>query len=191
MSALAASAALFASTNVDDLILLIALFAQPLPSTRAIVGGQFLGIGALYGASVVGAISAYALPLPVIGLLGVVPIALGLRGLWLLRVRGDGEHAVLAPTGWLQVAAITVANGGDNIATYTPWFAAVPAREIFIAGVVFAALTALWCALARTLVAHPSAGAPLRRHGPWLAPVALVLVGAAVLVKTGAPSLLG
>ena len=52
------SAAVFVSTNIDDIFLLAAFFADPPPRARAIVAGQFLGIGVLVLGSVLATSSA-------------------------------------------------------------------------------------------------------------------------------------
>ncbi len=62
MEALVSSALLgvlvFASTNIDDIFILAAFYADPKIARRSIVIGQFLGIGALVLASAAAAILA-------------------------------------------------------------------------------------------------------------------------------------
>ena len=74
----------FAVTNVDDLVVLAALFVtvgRGRPSVRQIVIGQYLGIGVLVAISVLVAVGLAGVPERWIGMLGLVPLALGLRGL--------------------------------------------------------------------------------------------------------------
>lgn len=68
----------FASTNIDDIFLLAAFFADPRLRHRSIVFGQYLGIGALVLASALAALLALTLPDGWIALLGIVPLLLGL-----------------------------------------------------------------------------------------------------------------
>jgi len=79
------------STNVDEIFLLAAFFADPRIRARAVVAGQFLGMGALVAASAAAAWASLAVPAGYPALLGVVPLALGLRGLWALRRGGDDD----------------------------------------------------------------------------------------------------
>src|ERR1700754_4142951 len=65
----------FASTNVDDIFLLSAFFADSHLMTRNVVAGQFLGIAALVLASAAAALAALAVPAGWTALLGVVPLA--------------------------------------------------------------------------------------------------------------------
>ncbi|MFN0242684.1 MAG: cadmium resistance transporter, partial [Planctomycetota bacterium] len=135
---LAVSAAVFASTNVDDLFLLAAFFADPRLRPRAIVAGQFLGIGALTAASAVAALAALTVPDGYVALLGVVPLALGVKKLVELR-RGDRHEnddlaqraATSSASQILAVAGVTIANGGDNLGVYIPLFAREPAQIPF------------------------------------------------------------
>jgi cadmium resistance protein CadD (predicted permease) len=72
---------LFASTNVDDLVLLAAFFSDPHLRARSVVAGQFLGIGALVSFSAAAALAVMTVPEGYVAFLGVVPLTLGLRGL--------------------------------------------------------------------------------------------------------------
>lgn len=92
----------------------------------------------------------------------------------------------------MTVAAVTVANGGDNIAVYAPLFAGMTRTAWPLLGVVFAVLTALWCAVGLLLVRHPTLGPPLRRVARPVLPWVLVALGLYILLSSGLPrALLG
>ncbi len=175
---------LFVATNLDDAFLLVGWFARGRPSGRQVVIGQYLGIGLLtvvsivLGAAVVAAASGW------VRYLGLLPLAIGLRGLVSIA-RGDdeeGESEAPAAKGIVAVATVTIASGADNVGVYTPVFAAFDAGQLAVTALVFLILTGLWCLGARALVDHPRYGAPLRHHGPLIASLALVVVGVAVLL---------
>src|SRR5688572_980443 len=71
----------FATTNIDDILLLAAFFADRTMRPAAVVVGQFVGIAALTFASAVAALLALTVPDGWIALLGIAPLALGIRGL--------------------------------------------------------------------------------------------------------------
>jgi len=172
--------AAFAATNLDGLLLAAALFADPRYRGRDVTLGTFLGIAALYAASVAASLVSLVIPAGYIALLGLVPLALGVKQLL------ERSEAVDAPpaggrTGLLGVAAINVAMGGDNVGVYTPLFAAASAPAIALYGAVFACLTAAMCLAARRLVRHPAWGAPIRRHGRRVMPFVLIALGAWIL----------
>jgi cadmium resistance protein CadD (predicted permease) len=170
----------FAATNVDDLFLLVAWFAAGRLRSAAIVAGQLLGIGALFGASLVASMLAWVVPAYLLVWIGVLPILFGLS---MLLNRDEAERPVPPAAGVLAVASVTVANGGDNLGVYIPLFATSSGAEIAAMGATFAAMTVLWCLAARWLVRHPAAGAPVRRHGPRAVPWVLIAIGLWILVR--------
>ncbi|MEY4640455.1 MAG: hypothetical protein RLZZ227_449 [Pseudomonadota bacterium] len=183
----------FVATDIDDLLLLAAFFASARLSPRSIVIGQFAGIALLVLVSTLAALLAVSIPPGWIALLGLVPLGMGLAGLHNLRdgaVDDDdideaqqaeqrAEHNLHSQV--LAVATVTVANGGDNLGAYIPLFARSP-ELIAVFSIVFAAMTALWCALGYWLVRHPLAGAAARRYGHVLLPIVLVGLGCLILV---------
>jgi len=175
-----AGAAAFAATNLDGLFLIAALLSDRSFRVRDVVLGTYAGIGALYGVSAVASLVSLVVPASTIALLGLVPLAIGVKQLW----QGAPESGENLPArhGVLAVAGINVAFGGDNVAVYTPVFAASPGEAIALYGVVFAVLTGLWCYAAHRLVNHPSLGAALRRYGPRVVPWVLIALGAWILL---------
>jgi cadmium resistance protein CadD (predicted permease) len=178
---------LFASTNIDDIFLLMAFFADPRLRGKAVVFGQFIGIASLIGLSLLGAAGALFFSHRVVALLGLVPLILGIRSLVSREGASsveDEEFPVDVPGTYyaqvLSVAGVTFANGGDNLAVYIPVFAddfsLIP---IFI--VVFALMTALWCVLARYFVTHPRLVGPMRKLSPRLLPYVLIVLGVWIL----------
>ena len=168
----------FASTNVDDVLLLSAFFAQPRRRTASIVTGQFLGIGALTAVSGGAALAALVIPREWTALIGVVPLVLGIRQL----IGYPNEEGARAASGSdvLTVAAVTVANGGDNLGVYIPLFASQPAAiPLFVT--VFAVGTAALCALGYALVSHPTVAATFQRYAHRALPWVLIALGLYVL----------
>jgi cadmium resistance protein CadD (predicted permease) len=172
--------ALFAVTNIDDLLVLVGLFSSGRLRAAQIAIGQFLGIALLVAASVAAARLAVAIEARYVALIGVVPIALGIRHLFGARrdVEAQTESKARSIAGVLGVAATTIANGGDNLGVYTPVFATMATRGLALTCAVFAAMVALWLLAARWLVAHPLTGAWLRRASPIGTPLVLIVLGA-------------
>jgi cadmium resistance protein CadD (predicted permease) len=175
---------LFASTNIDDLVVLIGFFTDRRLRTRDIVAGQFAGMSALFLSSASGSLLSLVTPKAFLGLLGILPIVIGIRKLSNLR------HDATEPENTRQrsvvgVALVTIANGGDNLGIYIPAFAVHSGAEIGVIAVVFVAMTALWCLLAHWMVNHRRFGAPLRRYGHILAPLVLIGLGIAIIYKAG------
>jgi cadmium resistance protein CadD (predicted permease) len=187
---------LFISTDLDDVLVLLGFFADPRFRIRQIVAGQFIGIAMLYAVSVAGFRLSLIMPRALVGLLGLVPIMLGLKSAWELRIfpdpsarlsghRSAAEHANVA-----AVIAMTVANGGDNVSVYIPFFAMRSTADIAIIGGVFAIMTALWLKLAHWLTQHRTIGAPVRRYTRLLIPFVYIALGVFILWQSGTLSLL-
>lgn len=71
--------AVFVATNLDDFALLTLLFATLGARSRTVVVGQFLGSAILVAISAIGAVGLVVVAARWVGLLGVIPVVLGLR----------------------------------------------------------------------------------------------------------------
>lgn len=178
---------LFASTNIDDIFLLMAFFADNRLRGKAVVFGQFVGIASLIGVSLLGAAGALFFSHKMVALLGFVPLILGIRALISREGASSAHDEELlgdAPGKFymqvLSVAGVTFANGGDNLAVYIPVFAE-DFSLVPILAVVFVVMTALWCVLARYFVTHPRLVEPMRKLSPRLLPYVLIILGVWIL----------
>jgi cadmium resistance protein CadD (predicted permease) len=182
----------FATTNIDDALVLLSFFADKNFSARDVVIGQYAGMGTLYMVSAIASLISLIIPATYIGLLGLVPITIGTRKLWNLRrdqreAKFQSTSATGAPIRSLAVAAVTIANGGDNIAVYTALFASRSRFDIVTIGILFIFMTGLWCLAAHWLVNHRALGVPIRHHAQQLVPFVFIGLGILILVRTGTP----
>lgn len=181
----------FAATNIDDILLLSAFFADASMRPRAVVIGQFAGIGVLTAVSIAAALFSLVVPEGWIGLLGLIPLALGIRGLQALwRTRRDGVDAddqvetdgitTHSTRQWIAVASVTIANGGDNLGVYIPLFSQqLSWTPVYV--VVFTVMTALWCWAGFWVVHHGRIGALIRQYGHGALPFVLIGLGIYIL----------
>jgi cadmium resistance protein CadD (predicted permease) len=184
---------LFAVTNIDDSLVLTLFFAQGAwhpGSTRRIVLGQYLGFAAILAVAGTAALGATLLPRSAVPYLGLLPLTLGLkaaRHTW--RHRGE-KRAEAAPSdsgpGVLEVAAVTFANGGDNIGVYVPVFATAGLGATTVYVVVFLILLAALIAAGRYLATRPMIATALSRWGHILLPVVLIGIGLLILIEGNA-----
>ncbi|MGH8663471.1 MAG: cadmium resistance transporter [Burkholderiales bacterium] len=195
------AALVYASTDIDDLLLLAVFFADPRMRAGAIVAGRLLGTAALALVSGAAGMLALAVPADWIALLGLVPLVLGLRLLpALVRKNSEEDGTEEGISGSLKdkpdsgfaaqalaVAGVTLANGGDNLGVYIPLFASTPsAIAIYVA--VFVVMTLVWCALGYLVVNNPLIGSRTRRYGHVLLPPVLIALG--LIILSGALPLL-
>ncbi|MGC4854828.1 cadmium resistance transporter [Micromonospora sp. DT4] len=181
----AGAAVVFGATDIDDIVILTLFFVAARttgrPRTWQIVTGQYLGIGALAVASAVVAAGLLVVPDPWTGLLGLLPIALGVRALW----HSDDDEPATVVTGTLGVAGVTIANGADNVAVYVPVFRALGPGDSAVFLLVFVLLVGLWCAAAAWLGGHRRVVRLVERAGHWLVPAIFVGIGVVILVGSG------
>lgn len=188
-----AAIGLFAATNIDDIVVLTVLF---LASARGalpvwkVVAGQYLGFAVLVAISIVAAAGLTIIPDAWVGLLGLIPLAIGLYGLIrTLRKRGDDDddddESSVSAVGLLGVAGITIANGADNISLYTPVFRTSPIADTVVTIVVFFVLVAVWCLVARIVGTNKTLTELLEKVEHWLVPAVFIGLGLFIMIESG------
>ncbi|MEG4290111.1 cadmium resistance transporter [Microcoleus sp. C2C3] len=198
LTAISTGMTAFTATNLDDILILLLFFSQvnAVFRRRHIVFGQYLGFTALVFASLPGFFGRLIFPPDWIGMLGLLPIAIGLSRL--LNPETDDSEAeaeleqsensffssFLSPQTY-SVAAVTVANGGDNIGIYVPLFASNTLDSLAVILAVFFAMVGVWCYAAYRLIQMRAIADTLTRYGNQLVPFVLIGLGIAILVKSG------
>ena len=182
----------FVSTNIDDLFILVTFLADRHFTVRDVVIGQYAGMGALYAISSIAALISLVLPAAYVGLLGLVPLAIGINKLRCLFGHDQKENLSISDAKShrvLTVASVTIANGGDNIAVYTALFASHGISDRLTIGIMSAVMTGVWCLAANWLVNHRRLRSPIRRQAHRIVPFVLIGLGVLILIRTGAFSL--
>ncbi len=185
----------FTATNLDDILILMLFFSQvnALFRKRHIIAGQYLGFAALVLASLPSFFGSLLLPRPWVGLLGLVPIAIGLSRLLNVKNDTDSETTLETQPTWFNslispqaygVAAVTFANGGDNIGIYMPLFANCTWQNLGVILGVFFSMVAIWCFAAYKLTQVPAIADNLTRYGSYLVPFVLISLGVLILIDS-------
>lgn len=192
----------FSATNIDDLAILMVFFSQVNATFRRrhIIVGQYLGFAALVIASLPGFFGGLIIPRTWIGLLGLIPIAIGLN-----RLLDPEEDTASAEAEMIQadsspmnsllnaqvynVAAITLANGSDNIGVYAPLFASSSWWSLLVILSVFFLLLGVWCYAAYKLSRQPVIAHVLTHYGNVLVPFVLIALGVFIVLESRALSL--
>jgi cadmium resistance protein CadD (predicted permease) len=189
-SVVGTAAGAFVGTNIDDfVVLLLLVLGMPLDGIRRwqIVIGQYLGFSVLFVISACGALALHAVSESWAGLLAIVPLALGVRGLIQAWRAPDatGRAPILAGT-VVKVAIVTVANGGDNVSVYAVLFRQLSPAGTAVTILVFLAMLGALCALALVIGQHARVVPGIVRGNKWLTPSVYVIIGVVLLIRTGA-----
>lgn len=188
---LATAVGLFAGTNLDDIVVLAVLFvssrAGGVPQPWQIWAGQSAGFAVLLVVSVIAALGLTVVPDAWVGLLGLIPVTLGARGLLrAVRAHGAGEQVSAAPaSGLWSVAVLTIGNSADNLAVYPPVFRTVGPGSAALTIVVFAAGVAVWCLAGSWLGSHKRFVELIERYGNWVVPAVFMTIGVIIIVASG------
>ena len=182
---------LYSGTAVDLLIILMLFFAKR-KSRKDIINiylGQFLGSVSLILLSLLFAFVLNYIPSKeILGLLGLIPIFLGLKVLLL----GDSDGEAIAKDGLRKdnknliflVAMITFAScGADNIGVFVPYFITLNLANLIVALLTFLVMIYILVFSAQKLAQVPSVGETLEKYSRWFVAVVYLGLGIYILVK--------
>lgn len=188
----------YISTSIDYLFILMIIFSQKhtKKGLRQIYWGQYLGTGILLALSLFAAYVLKFIPQDwIIGLLGLIPIYLG------IRVAAEGEEKEgeekeeeevvekLESRGtnhlFWTVALITMTSGGDNLGIYIPYFTSLSALEILVILFVFAASIAILSYISYRLAKVSFVSETLEKYERTILPVVFIGLGLFILIDNG------
>ena len=182
---------LYSGTAVDLLIILMLFFAKR-KSRKDIINiylGQFLGSVSLILVSLLFAFVLYYIPSKeILGLLGLIPIFLGLKVLLL----GDSDGEAIAKDGLRKdnknliflVAMITFAScGADNIGVFVPYFTTLNLANLIVTLLTFLVMIYLLVFSAQKLAQVPSVGETLEKYSRWFIAVVYLGLGMYILIE--------
>jgi cadmium resistance protein CadD (predicted permease) len=183
--------AAFAATNIDDIFVLMIFFSSLTFPVRHVVLGQYIGIGLLIAIGAIGSLITLVVPTYVIGLMGIAPMAIGIKNLIQVRKKDNSpsrqvvEYKHRSSLSFLAVATVTFSNGGDNIGVYVPLFSKYDSlSQITTLTAVFIAMTAVWCITSYYFVNHPLVASRIRHIGNIILPFVLIGLGIYILSES-------
>ena len=189
---------LYSGTAVDLLIILMLFFAKR-KSRKDIINiylGQFLGSVSLILLSLLFAFVLNYIPSKeILGLLGLIPIFLGLKVLLL----GDSDGEAIAKDGLRKdnknliflVAMITFAScGADNIGVFVPYFITLNLANLIVTLLTFLVMIYLLVFSAQKLAQVPSVGETLEKYSRWFIAVIYLGLGMYILIENNSFNIL-
>ncbi|HHK7301207.1 TPA: CadD family cadmium resistance transporter [Streptococcus pneumoniae] len=183
------------STSIDYLIILIILFAQLSQNKQKwhIYAGQYLGTGLLVGASLVAAYVVNFVPEEwMVGLLGLIPIYLGIRFAIVGEDAEEEEEEIIerleqskANQLFWTVTLLTIASGGDNLGIYIPYFASLDWSQTLVALLVFVIGIIIFCEISRVLSSIPLIFETIEKYERIIVPLVFILLGLYIMYENG------
>ncbi|TVW97077.1 CadD family cadmium resistance transporter [Streptococcus pneumoniae] len=189
------SIGVYLSTSLDYLIILIILFAQLSQNKQKwhIYAGQYLGTGLLVGASLVAAYVVNFVPEEwMVGLLGLIPIYLGIRFAIVGEDAEEEEEEIIerleqskANQLFWTVTLLTIASGGDNLGIYIPYFASLDWSQTLVALLVFVIGIIIFCEISRVLSSIPLIFETIEKYERIIVPLVFILLGLYIMYENG------
>ena len=189
------AAAAFVATNLDNFFLLLSFLAMPSVQIKPVFLGFMTGMLILIGFSATAILLPALLPVKYLGLLGIIPVTVGIRQLIATSRGYDASGHNTGPEAQSSALSAVVfsqiSNGSDTIITFAPLIAdSMPGAVILILATCVAMSLLLW-RVARRAHIQPAVAALTRRYGHFLAPIFLILVGSYILANTATDLLPG
>ena len=126
-----------------------------------------------------------------VGLLGLIPIYLGIR----FAIVGEGEEEEeeiierfeqsKANQLFWTVTLLTIASGGDNLGIYIPYFASLDWSQTLVALLVFVIGIIIFCELSRVLSSMPLISETIEKYERIVVPLVFITLGLYIMYENG------
>lgn len=186
--------AVYISTSIDYLFILLIIFSQnhTKKGLRQIFFCQYLGTGILVAISLFAAYVLNFIPQDwIIGLLGLIPIYLGIRVAF-VGEEEEEEGEVVEKLGsrgtnrlFWTVSLITIASGGDNLGIYIPFFTSLSFSEIVTSLIVFAISVAVLCYISYKFAKISFVSETLEKYERIIVPIVFIGLGIFIMIENG------
>lgn len=183
---------LYTATAVDLLVILLIFFARANTKKeyRDIYIGQYVGSLALILISLFLAFVLNYVPEKwILGLLGIIPIYLGVR----VAISGDCEGEERAKRELNEkglsklvgiVALVTIAScGADNVGLFVPYFVTLNTVELLTTLIIFIILILVLVFSAQLLSQIPGIGEIIERFNRWIMAVIYIGLGLFIIIE--------
>lgn len=184
----------YIGTSIDHIIVLVLLFNQTQHRKRddlSIISAVFTGFTLIVLVSLAARFGLSLFEPDWIGLLGLIPIGLGIRVLF--KPADDEKEAQEKishsfsrhRSQFISVFFLMLAFGGDNLGVYIPLFASLNWLEIGVTLVIYYILTGLMLAGAYKISEVKQINQFIEKYERWLVSSVFILLGLFILFENG------
>jgi cadmium resistance protein CadD (predicted permease) len=187
---IAVTAGAYIGTNLDNLVLLIALYARYKQHSGLVSAGYVAGMLVIAAICLLIGEVGELIPITYLGLLGVIPIMTGCIALLRLSRRtpaGETGNVVMNSsrnTIFITVLMTQLSNAADSIITFSILLADSADASDYVIGSTFMAMVVVFIWLAQYSLRHHRLNAFLERYGHFVTPFILIVVGIYILSNT-------
>lgn len=188
----------YIATSIDYIVILVVLFTQMKKrknGVRDIVLGQYLGFTILIVISLLAAFGLAFIPQQWIGLLGLIPIFIGLKVLFEKDEGDEEDEEILESTNRfssfiLSVTVIMLAAGGDNLGVYIPYFTVLNTIELIVTIVIYYIAAAVLLFLCQRVSAVKGISETVEKYEEIIVPIVFLALGIMIMSENGTFSMI-
>ena len=188
------AAAVYVATGIDYLIILTLLFSQiKKGQAKHIWIGQYIGTAIIIAASLLVALGiTWLIPQQwVLGLLGLIPLYLGIK-IWIKGEEDEDESNILSLFSsnrfnklYITVIFIVLSSSADDFSIYIPYFTALNTVEILIASIVFFIMVGVLCYVSYRLASLDFVSEKIEKYERWIVPIVFIGLGIYIMFENG------
>ena len=171
----------YTSTNLDNLILITSAAGRA-DNRHAVIKGFLLSATAVLGMSAAFVAISEILSPQTLGLLGLIPLFIGIR--ILLKLKSEQEQIELAAIGFWPVGLTLLANSTDTIVVFGPLLAESEPAALFALLAGYILMAGLWMTLALRLSERLARATVLGKVARWATPFFMIAIGIYILMDT-------
>lgn len=180
----------FLATSIDEIPILFMLYTKSSNRGKGkiITSSYFVGTFLLVAIGLLGALGLGMIPANwAIGFIGLIPFIMGVKTL----LSGEEDEQEVVDKNqkykgvWIQVLAITIGLGADDIGVYIPLFTTLTGWEIIQMILVFAAGTALLCFISYQLTKIEKLNSFIETYERYIVGIIFAGIGIYVMSECG------
>ncbi|MEH6588734.1 MAG: cadmium resistance transporter [Halioglobus sp.] len=185
----------FIASNLDNLLLLVILQAANTGQRRAVLAGYFISCVVVIFAAMLGVVIGSALGAGLVGYLGLVPLLLGIRLLYLnwrsppVLALEEAEDMKAGQSIWLSTFVLMLSNSGDSVALFLPLLAESGPSSLVVIVIAYLLMALLWGGFSCLISSRGDLARRIESRAEKIVPWIMILVGIYVLMDSATDTL--